>query len=223
MPLYSTSAFAPLPEVAIPGKPAYFFGSLPTGTQDTQLRVSNVALTSNVASVTGTIFQGNIPAVGNFISIIGSTSTSGLFNVNQATITGVTGTASTGVYTITFALTHADIAVTPDVGTAYVRFAPIGEAVTSAGGASIAGSVNTTDGRYGNVLTAQVYFPTAPSAATVALQGSNRNNDADFVDIVSIPISNGRGFAQVESNFEFVRFNITAVTGSGAVAASINA
>ena len=103
------------------------------------------------------------------------------------------------------------------------RFAPIGEAVTSAGGASIAGSVNTTEGRYGNVLTAQVYFPIAPSAATVALQGANRDNDADYVDIVAIPITSGRGFAQVESNFEFVRFNITAVAGSGMVCASVNA
>ena len=75
MPTYSNSAFAPLPEVAIPAKPAYFFGSLPVTTQDTQvMRISNVALTSNVATVVGTIFQGNIPAVGNFISIIGTTS-----------------------------------------------------------------------------------------------------------------------------------------------------
>ena len=29
MPAYSNSAFAPLPEVAIPSKPAYFFGSMP--------------------------------------------------------------------------------------------------------------------------------------------------------------------------------------------------
>ena len=203
------------------GWPVYLFGSRQS--IDSQLYVTSVSVATNVATVAVSSWSGPLPVVGAFISIVGSQVNSAI-NVTNAVITAVTLNATnTDVVSISFALTHADIAVTPDVGTAYVRFAPIGEAVTSAGGASIAGSVNTTDGRYGNVLTAQVYFPTAPSAATVALQGSNRNNDADFVDIVSIPISNGRGFAQVESNFEFVRFNITAVTGSGAVAASINA
>jgi hypothetical protein len=104
-----------------------------------------------------------------------------------------------------------------------VRFAAVGDAVTAAGGASIAGSVGNVVGRQGNWLSAQVYFPTAPSAATTALQGSNTNNDADFQDIVAITVTNGRGEAQVETSFEFVRFNITAVTGTGTVVASVNA
>ncbi len=176
MPLYNSSAFAPLPEVAIPARPAYFFGSLPVDTQDTQMRLSNVALTSNVASVAGTIFQGNIPAVGNFISIIGSTSTSGLFNVNQAVITGVTGTASTGVYTITFALTHADVVSIANSGMAIIPIAEVPEAV--ADGTSVAIYVPSNELRDlgERSITVATTFPSLPTAATVTLYTAINNN-----------------------------------------------
>ena len=176
MPTYSNSAFAPLPEVAIPAKPAYFFGSLPVTTQDTQMRISNVALTSNVATVVGTIFQGNIPAVGNFISIIGTTSTGGVFNVNQATITGVTGTASTGVYTITFALTHADIATVANTGMAIIPIAEVPEA--AANGTSVAIYVPSNELRDlgQRSITTVCSFPSLPTAATVTLYTAIANN-----------------------------------------------
>jgi hypothetical protein len=131
--------------------------------------------------------------------------------------------AGTDVVSISFALTNANIGSTPDIGTVHVRFAAIGDALTAAGGASIAGSTKFGVGRDENWYSCQVYFPTAPSAATVALQGSNTNNDADFVDVTTITMTNGRGSKDVQTNFEFVRFNITAVTGTGTVVASINA
>lgn len=137
MPLYTQNiGFNAPPEVAKSGWPAYFFGSLPSTTQDMQAQVTNVALTSNVASVTATIQQGNIPVVGNLITIQGTTNTSGLFNVSNAVLTGVTGTASTGIYVFTFALTHANVSSAADSGKAYV---PIQEtAETLANGQSVA-------------------------------------------------------------------------------------
>jgi hypothetical protein len=128
----------------------------------------------------------------------------------------------TGTGTISFALTNANIGTTTDIGIVHIRFAAIGEAF-SAAGASIAGSVGNVVGRAGNWISVQVAFPTAPTAATIALQGSNTNNDADFQDIQAITVTSGRGEAQIETSFEFLRFNITAVTGSGTVVASINA
>jgi len=222
MPFYRNSP----PEHAIlieQGWPVYLFGSRQS--IDAELQVTSVSVATNVATVAVTSWSGPLPVVGSFASITGSQNGAGEFNVTNLALTAVTLNAShTDIVSVSFALTHADLSAIADVGTMHVRFAPVGEAVTSAGCASIAGSVNTTEGRYGNVLTAQVYFPTAPSAATVSLQGANRDNDADYVDIVSIPIVAGRGFApNVETNFEFVRFNITAVTGSGTVVASINA
>src|ERR1700676_3832208 len=109
MPNYLNSAFAPLPEVAIPAVPAYFFGASSSNADDTYMRVSSVAITTNVATVVGTIFRGNVPTVGDEISIIGTTSNAGIFNVQSAIITAVSGVQSTGVYSISFALVNANI------------------------------------------------------------------------------------------------------------------
>jgi hypothetical protein len=204
------------------GWPVYLFGSRQS--IDGELNVSSVSIASNVATVAVTSWSGPLPVVGSFVSISGAQTNSGLFNVTNQPITAVTLNASQNdVVSISFALTNANIGVTPEVGKVHVRFAAVGEALTSAGGASIAGSTKFGVGRVENWYTAQVYFPTAPSAATVALQGSNTNNDADFVDIGPITITAGRGSKEFQTNFEFVRFNITAVTGSGTVVASINA
>jgi hypothetical protein len=176
MPIYSTSDFAPLPEVAIPAKPAYFFGSLPVTTDDTYMRLSRVSLATNVATVTGTIYRGNIPVVGNFITVAGSTASSGAFNVNHATITGVTGTASTGVYAITYALTHADVGSTTDAGQAIIPIAEVGE--TAANGTSVAIYVPSNELRDlgQKSITVSSTFPSLPTAATVTLYTAINNN-----------------------------------------------
>jgi hypothetical protein len=177
MPAYSNSAFAPLPEVAIPSKPAYFWGSLPTGTDDTYMRLSNVALTSNVATVTGTIYRGNIPVVGNFITVQGSTNTSGLFNINQATITAVSGTPSTGVYSISYALTHANVSSVADSGMAIIPIAEVAEACTN-NATSVAIYVPSNELRDlgEKSITISTVFPSLPTAATVTLYTAIANN-----------------------------------------------
>jgi hypothetical protein len=176
MPNYSNSAFAPLPEIAIPGKPAYFFGTMPTGTQDTLARVTNVALTSNVAAVTVTIYAGNIPVVGQFITVQGSTNTSGLFNINQAAITAVSGTASTGVYTISYALTHANVTSIADTGMVIIPIQETTEA--AANGTSVAIYVPSNELRDlgQKSITVATTFPSLPTTATVTLYTAITNN-----------------------------------------------
>jgi hypothetical protein len=176
MPAYINSPFAPLPEVAIPAKPAYFWGSLPVDTQDTAMRISSVSLTSNVASVTGTIFRGSIPVAGNLISIQGTTSNSGVFNVSSVAIASVTGTPSTGVYTLTFALTHANITATADSGMAVIPIAEVAEALTNSTSVAIYVPSNELRDLGERSITVATTFPSAPSAATVTLY-SSINND----------------------------------------------
>lgn len=176
MPAYSNSAFAPLPEVAIPAKPAYFFGSLPTGTQDTLGTVTNVALTTNVATVTITISAGNIPVVGNFITVAGSTNTSGLFNINQAKITAISGTASTGVYTISYALTHANVTSVADTGMAYIPIAETSEALANSTSVAIYVPSNELRDLGQRNITVATTFPSLPTAATVTLYTAIANN-----------------------------------------------
>ena len=132
MPVYTQPiGFNTLPEVVVSGKPAYLYGALATDTQDTIMQVSNVALTSNVATLTVQIQGGNIPIVGQLVSVQGTASTSGLFNVTNAVLTGVTITASTGAGTITFALIHADVVSIANTGKAYVPIQEVSEAVAA--------------------------------------------------------------------------------------------
>jgi hypothetical protein len=176
MPLYDATGLGPLPVIAIPSQPAYFFGSFPRDTQDTQMRISTVAITSDVATVTGTIYQGNIPAVGNQISIRGTQTNSGVFNVTAATITGVTGTPSTGVYAITFALTNANVTAVADSGMAIMPIAEVPE--TCANGTSIAVYVPSNELRDlgEKSITVATTFPSLPTAVTVTLYAAINNN-----------------------------------------------
>lgn len=176
MPYYNQSAFAPLPEVAIPAKPAYFFGTLPTGTDDTYIRISNVALTSNVATVTGTIYRGNIPVVGNDISIIGSTSTGGLFNVSQVQLTAVSVVAATGVGTFSFALTHANVASAVDTGMAIIPIDETSEALANGSSVAIYVPSNELRDLGQKSITTSVVFPSLPTTATVTLFTAILNN-----------------------------------------------
>ena len=62
MPNYNKSPFAALPQKLILGfSLAYLFGSWNGSTSPTKMQVSNVAITTNVATLTVQIVDGNIP------------------------------------------------------------------------------------------------------------------------------------------------------------------
>jgi len=166
-----------LPEVAIPAKPAYFFGTLNTNTDDTYLRITNVALTTNVATVTGTIYRGNIPTVGSLITIQGTATNSGAFNVSAVPLTAVSGNAATGVYSLSFALTHANVSSTADTGMAIIPIAETSE--VAANGTSVAIYVPSNELRDlgQKSITVATTFPSLPTAATVTLYTAISNTD----------------------------------------------
>lgn len=169
MPTMSTSGFAALPEVVLPGKPAYLYGSLAVDTQDTLIQVTNVALTSNVATITGYIRAGNIPVVGNLISIAGTQTASGAFNVSSVPLTGVTVDATTGVGTYTFALTHADVASAADAGQAIVPIQEVPETLANNTSIPVYVPSQEPNDMGEKSITTAVTFPTMPTAATVKL------------------------------------------------------
>ena len=177
MPLYTQNVgFNAPPQVAVSGQPAYFFGSMPWDTQDTIMQVTNVALTSNVATLTVTVLAGNIPAVGQLVTVQGTQNTSGLFNVSAVALTGVTITASTGQGTITFALTHANVSSTADAGKAYVPIQETSEVCQN--GASVAIYVPAQEPvDFGaKTITVSSIFPSLPTAATLTLYTAINNN-----------------------------------------------
>ena len=176
MPTYNATGFPPLPEVAIPAKPSYFFGSLNTHAEDTCMRINNVAVAADVAIVQGTIFRGNIPTVGSLVSIQGTQTNSGIFNVSSVPLTTVSGNPATGAYSLTFALTTANIGAIADSGMAVVPVTEVAE--TCANGTSVAIYVPSNELRDvgERSITVATTFPSLPTTATVTLYTAINNN-----------------------------------------------
>ena len=195
MALYSNSAFGPpyksIARLSAQIEPNFFFGSRDYKTQPFLFSVTNVALTSNVATVTGTLISGggdspnNVPTVGSKMGVLGTTSTSGLFNVDPATVTAVTWTASTGVAAISFALTHANVSSAADVGQMVVQSAIVPDPVASGTASAPYALVFTPDeSDNSRCLGFQAQWSgTMPSAASVALQGANVDDDSQYMCI----------------------------------------
>ena len=198
------------------GTPGYAYGSFNKLQQDTLMQVTNVALTGNVATVTVLVREGNIPIVGgNFggITITGTTTAGGIFNVVKAAMTGVTINALTGVGTITFALTHANVASTPDAGQAYVRVVATGEALAT--GSSQAFAIQEVPVGDDNQMTItwSTIIGGAPATVTVNLQASVNDVDSEYATLDSSTNTTGETRTISAVRFRFLRLNVSAATG----------
>ena len=231
MPAYINSPFKPAPKLLVAGWPEYLIGSFNFDVAWGKFAVTNFALTSDVATLTGVIIAGNIPAVGDFISTQGTP-----FDVTDATITGVTINADTGVGTITYAASNADIDSVGSGGTAEILPAEASEAISS-NYTSIPVSVPFQDTKAGGerTITVVVSTPTNSSLlATFTLQGALRDVDSDYtalspngtaITAVSLPTSAG-GAVSAEyclTQYRFFRLLLTFTSGSGTAVAKIEA
>src|SRR5690348_9947586 len=99
MPLYNKTPFAaPAQLLLAGGPPAYAFGSKSGGQPTTRMQVTTVAANAgNIATLGVKILEGPIPVPGNLISVIGTASASGAYNVSAIPLTGVNIDATTGV------------------------------------------------------------------------------------------------------------------------------
>jgi len=222
MPAYINSPFVPAIQL-MNGVSAYLFGSYNQHQANTRMLISNVALTTNVATITVQIIEGEIPLVGALISIIQTQASSGAFNVKRAAITGVT-IDGTGAGTITFALTHADVVSIADTGTAIAEVPEIGETIVN--GASIACCLDPQWNQ--RTIGIAITFPTLPTAASVSLQAALHNIDSEFT-VVGSPLGVVAASAQTVGPFNqvtlqrgyFYRFITSGLSGSGKIVAKI--
>jgi hypothetical protein len=182
MPYYVDNPFQTVQQL-VPGQPCYLFGTYNFDIAPSRMYVTNVALTSNVATITVAVIEGPIPTVGSLISVIQTQSTSGLFNVNRATITGVTIDSTTGLGTITFALTHANVVSAADSGLAMVDTPEVGDALANGYSIPCALQAQPAEQRLQRGLMATVTFPSLPTAATVKLYGAMTNQKSQFTDL----------------------------------------
>jgi len=214
MPIYPAGAGGNTPVPLLqPGVPGYAFGSIDRSFPTTLLQITNVALTSNVATVTVLVRKGKVPVAGSSISITGTTNASGAFNVSGVTISAVSIDAVTGIGTITFALVHADVVSAAAAGQGYVPVPEVPEVLAVQ--KSQAFAIQNAIGR-GYGISWGYTCPSAPSAISVQLEGAENNNDSEFTLIGSAVTTTGgynETFAQVPNLVNFVRLRVTSTSG----------
>lgn len=214
---YNSAPNAPIAAL-VAGKPSYSYGSFNTRVPNTQMSVSKVAITSNVATLTVQVLTGEIPAVGSLVSVTGTQTNSSIFNVSNVALTGVTIDAVTGAGTITFALTHADVSTTTDNGTAIVKTPEVAVALANGSGTQFAIQHNSAVPQNGRTVAAVVSLPSLPTTATVTLQGAIADQDSEYADIFTVAsvtggvMTGGSGSVSIV-NYNFVRLHVASVTG----------
>jgi hypothetical protein len=214
MPIYpaGTGGNTPVPLLQ-PGVPGYAFGSLDRSFPTTKLQITNVALTSNVATVTVLLRSGKIPTAGSLISITGTSAASGAFNVSGVAISTVSINSSTGIGTITFPLTHADVVSVADAGQGYVPVPEVPETLAVQKSQAFAVQ-NKIGGGYG--FSWAYTCPSAPATISIQLEGAVNNNDSEYTLIGSAQTATS-GYNEVDAQLpnliNFVRLRVTATTG----------
>jgi hypothetical protein len=195
----------------MPGVPSYAFGSYLDGHPVMRATITNVALTSNVATVTVQMVEGFIPAVGDLVSIVCSNT---IFNVTDSVITARSITAATGAGTITFALTHADVVSVAATGSLLSQQVPVPLALTGSAQKSQQFAVQTAKGQ-GRGISWSYSCPSAPSTIAIQLEGALTDNDADYAIIGSsqTTAAGASVFATAPILVNFVRLQVTASSG----------
>lgn len=226
MTAYNTSPFGPPPVLMVGGRTEFLYGGYSDTTSPTQIRITSVAITSNVATVVGTIVSGNAPAVGSLVSIQGTKTSSGLFNVTNVALASVTATLLTGAVTITFPLTNANVSTTTDAGFAVVPQPITYDALANGSSKQAASAENDPSENDERSYMVQVFFGTLPTAATVTLQASLVDQDSAYQTVATVATVTGgvatlNAAVYANANFKFLRFNVSGLSGTGTIAAAI--
>lgn len=232
MPSYTKAAGHPVKAV-VAGFSTYLFGNWQLDVAPTRFLINNVAITSNVATITGTVIEGNIPTVpsagqpSSLISISGTQTSSGVFNVSGVAISAVSINATTGIGTISFPLTNANITAVADAGVAIIPVPETADALT-ANGASIPCTVPVQDPKTDGARTINCVceFPSIPTAVTIKLQGAQYDQDSEYADIGTVATVAAsavtQSFAQFTLNMaKFYRFNASGISGTGTIIGKI--
>ena len=211
----------------LPGFVGWSFGSRNDDIPTSRLQVTSVAISgSNVATLGVTLLEGAIPAVGSLISVQGTqTATSGgapNFNVTNVAIASVTINSTTGIGTLTFALTSTTIATTPDSGMAFVPV-PIVQVTlpgTAAAGQQFAVASGNLSSGGQRGITWFTYFGGAPSTVTMNLQGSDVDADGEYTTIDTSTVATGESRSLANVNYQFYRIKAASTGGSSPTVAA---
>lgn len=223
MPAYDK--FSHNVRTAFMGHPIYLFGGLNTDVSDCIMQVTQVSGNGTTATLSVTVQAGNIPVVGNLVTVSGLANSG--FNTTATALSAVSINANSGVGTISYA-NATSLGATADAGRAVV---PIQETTESlANGASIAAAVLVNDPQTNSARTATFVVNTPANTitgtVTAQLQEAITDQDSEYQSVgasISIPTT-----AQVKlqsitlQNGRFYRLLIAGVTGgAGTITAKI--
>ena len=220
-PAYSNNPLQAI-ALALPGIPTYVWGSLSDRISPSKMTVSNVALTTNVATLTVQVIEGNVPVAGQLVTVRGTQTSSGVFNVTAVAIASVTINATTGAGTITYALTNANVSSVADSGLAVAPQAITFEAVTTNENSAAVALPMAQDGKSLSGFSAEVVWASGTSAGAVSVQCTDDNsNGGDWQTVSTITWPSTR-YDPAGLSAQFVRLQIsTALTGATTIAGRI--
>jgi hypothetical protein len=184
MPLWTNDPSQSV-QTLLPSVPGYSAGSKNQSLPNTRLIVSNSVLTANVVTLTVKVVEGNIPAVGSSIFVSGTQNGSGAMNTSVGiALSAVSIDSVTGLGTVSYPLTHANIPTAADEGVASVLVPEIAE-VSTPNQAYKAFAISRS-GNQGQdfSITVSVQYPSAPAAVSWSVQAAINNVDAEFIDIM---------------------------------------
>lgn len=225
MPSYIKSPFKPTPASLQAGQPSYLFGSFDDRSSPTQGPViSNASNGTTTATLIFQIVSGNIPLVGDLITVIGCVNSAN-FNVTNAVILTVSCTVA-GVCTVTYTIvsTASPTSQTADVGQVLIPRVEQSENLQNGASVPIAIPAQNPQPNQGRIITAVVSFPTVPNSATVFLQEAVKDIDSEYTTIATIAVisnsavspASGQVYSTaVEVSGRFYRFLVANVNGVG--------
>lgn len=226
MSYYVTSPFKPTPASLQGGKPEYLWGSFDDRSAPTSGPVLQTSTNgTTTATLTFQIVAGNIPSIGDLITVIGTANGSGNFNVTNVQVLSVT-TTNSGVCTVTYTIptTATPTSPTADVGAVLIPRIELSENLHNGASVPVAVPAQNPVPNQGRIITVVVSFPTVPQNAQIFLQEAIKDQDSEYNTIATVAViansvispTSGNVFSTaVEVNGRFYRLLATGVTGVG--------
>lgn len=216
MPAYTTINVTV--QQCVPGHPTYLLGTFDYGQANGRYQITNVARTGTTATVTVTVLEGNIPVVGQLVSVLSDNTN---FNVTgaPASLTAVSINATTGIGTIQYT-TSGFGEIVSVAATGQVNALPFEKGETLANVTSMPACLQSNVGpNNGRDVTFEVTLSGGTPTATIAVQKAMLNVDSEFVDAgagtnLNFTAAAGtKSYTAVDLRDHFVRFVVSGVSG----------
>lgn len=226
MPAYVKSPFKSPVQVLTAGLPSYVWGSYDDHSSSTVGAIISDSAVTVVGTVTFLIVSGPAPKVGEKIAVRGA-SRSANFNVSDgsATVISVVEEADAagiknGVVTVTYPIGSTSLGTAADGGQVVITRVEVGETAVNGASVPVAAPYNPANTHSNKLISASVTF-TGTATGLVVLQGSNFDEDSQYVTLGTVYSTSVQSTQEFETNYRFYRMNTSGLTGTGGIIGKI--